>query len=69
MKTTAELHKGGVKENTTPTSRAVCCELDECQFAGLGAQWDFSVQCQTPTTLLWLERNFSQALTKAEGHK
>lgn len=29
----------------------------------------FSVQCQTPTILLWLERNFSQELTKAEGHK
>lgn len=64
------LNKRRVKEKCkTTTSTAICYELRECQFVGLGARRDFSVQCQTPTILLWLERNFSQELTKAEGHK
>lgn len=61
--------KGSKGDPKSEGSMATGYELKGCQFVGLGARQDFSVQCQTLTILLWLERNFSQELTKAEGHK
>lgn len=61
--------KRSERQCETMGSSAIAYELKGCQSGGLGARQDFSEQCQTPTILLWLERNFSQELTKAEGHK